>query len=130
MSSLCPVGLEIAWVASNIVLNIFLTVSIVVAVWPARKAPGHAGRRASSIMGILAESAALYTVFGIVFAIGLLAPGNTYVLLGYLYGIAAVRRASITGLDKSNDGVPGTEREHHHPANRTWHRIRASGQQC
>jgi hypothetical protein len=77
-----------AWLTVSVLLNVVLTMCIVIAVWPARAA---VDKRARSIIGILAESAAGYTVAGLLFIGAIAAGSDLQIPLERVFGVTAVR---------------------------------------
>jgi hypothetical protein len=74
-------------------LNVILTLTIVAKLLPSvfmssRHSP--TSKRALSVIGILAESAALYTVTGLAFAISLVTRSELQIIFGSLFGISVV----------------------------------------
>jgi hypothetical protein len=78
----------------TIILNVVLTLSIIAKLAPATRlfSRNHpSSQRAVSVIAILAESAALYTVSGLAFTASLVARSDLEILFGSLFGIGAVR---------------------------------------
>lgn len=76
--------ITVTWLGTVIVLNVALTSMIVIMLWPAR-------RLTASVIGIVVESEAAYTIVG-VFYFTSMATGSIYgTLFLQLFGISAVR---------------------------------------
>jgi hypothetical protein len=110
-----------AWLVVNVLLNIMLTTLIVVTLWPARR---HGDKRVTSVVGILAESAAGYTVAGVLF-IGAVGAGSPFqILFERVFGATAVRTAPYAPASPMLTGTPVPQLEHHHVSDRDGYRIR------
>jgi hypothetical protein len=85
-----------AWLALTASLNAILTVMIIVKLWPVRaKSHGNSppvGGRASSAIGMLAESAAFYTLSGVAIVFAQFLKSDYSILFGQIFGFTAVCR--------------------------------------
>jgi hypothetical protein len=83
--------ISLAWIRTNLALNATLTATIVWLVWPMRRAAHMpADRRKLSVIGILMESAAVYTIVCLLYVITVVMGSPYRTLVLQLYGIAAV----------------------------------------
>jgi hypothetical protein len=85
--------LSIGVYSITIGLNVILTLAIVAKLLPSvfmssRHSP--TSKRALSVIGILAESAALYTVTGLAFAVSLVIRSELQIIFGSLFGVSVV----------------------------------------
>jgi hypothetical protein len=85
--------LTLAWLLNSVFLNVVLTTIIIATVWPARTvtAANPAERRVTSVIGTLAESAAGYTLVGLIFIGTIVARSRWQILLERAFGVTAVR---------------------------------------
>jgi hypothetical protein len=86
-----------AFYTTSIVLNVLLTTIIVVKLLPTQrnfKGVDDTAKHASSVMGMLAESAALYTLTGVVYICTLWFESDFQVLFAQIFGVSAVCRSS------------------------------------
>jgi hypothetical protein len=77
----------------TILLNVILTLAIVSKLLPSAfmfSRSNPASKRAISVIGILAESAALYTVAGLAFAASLVMRSDLQIIFGSFFGVAVV----------------------------------------
>jgi hypothetical protein len=81
----------LAWFVTIVLLNLVFTTLIVYILWPARRADHALGRRTTSVISIMAESAAAYSAMGILFIV-VFATGSDYqIVLERVFAITAVR---------------------------------------
>jgi hypothetical protein len=87
-----PTFPTLAWLCSQLALSVIVTATIMTIVWPSRSVVrAGGGRRASSVIGIIAESAAVYTTVSVLYVVSVATNSVYRVLFLQLFGIAAVR---------------------------------------
>jgi hypothetical protein len=119
-----------AWIVTSVALNAVLTVMIIVKLWPARaqrksgSIAAPVGRRAASAMGMLAESAAFYTISGVFFVITQFIGSDYAILFGQIFGVTAVSSPEPFPWVSNLTGLPVPEHQHHYFQDRDGNRIR------
>jgi hypothetical protein len=88
----------LAWLAVNMTLNLIVTTTIVLHIWPARRTRISARERVSSVIAMLTESAAAYTAGGLFFFVALAAESDWSIVFQQIYGISAVRAPSYAAV--------------------------------
>jgi hypothetical protein len=87
--------LTLAWLISSVAFNVLVTTTIAIKLWPARADTHKGGQRASSAIDILVESAAAYTVTGVLLIVSRAVESDYAIVFNQLFGIMAVRFACV-----------------------------------